>query len=107
MTNLSEEDIKAIAKQIIALTKNNIDIMPRGKTPLKDITDKYHEMLYSRYGTTGTIADSIRTTACVMAGQRYCNRLAGEQLNKACEYMEYIYKAIENTINENGNNNDG
>lgn len=98
MTNLSEEDIDAIAKRIITLTKNNIDIMPRGKTRLKDVTDKYHNMLYHRYGATGTMADAIRLTACLMAGQRYCNRLEGEQIDKACEYMEYIYKTIESTI---------
>ena len=95
MVNLSTEDIDAIAKRIVELTKNDVDITPRGKTPLKDITDKYHNMLYSRYGATGTPADAIRTTACLMAGQRYCNRLYGEQLVKACEYMENIYQTIE------------
>lgn len=95
MTNLSVEDIDAIAKRIVELTKSNVDITPRGKTPLTEIANKYHQMLYKKYGVTGTTASAIRTTCCLMAGQRYCSGLHGEQLDKACEYMEYIYQTIE------------
>ena len=95
MTNLSKEDIDAIAKRIVELTKNNVDITPRGKTPLTDIAKKYHQVLYNKYGVTGTLESAIRVTCCLMAGQRYCSQLHGEQLEKACEYMEYIYQTIE------------
>lgn len=95
MTNLSAEDIDAIAKRIIELTKNNVDITPRNKTPLTDIAKKYHQTLYNKFGVTGTLESSIRTTCCLLAGQRYCNALRGEQLEKACEYMERIYQTIE------------
>ena len=100
MANLSTEDIDAIAKRIVELTKGNVDITPRGKTPLTDIINKNHQMLYRKYGATGTMEAAIRTTACLMAGQRYCSGLHGEQLEKACEYMEYIYKTIEGTGKE-------
>ena len=95
MTNLSTEDIDAIAKRIVEITKSNVDITPRGKTPLTEIINKHHQMLYRRYGATGTMEAAIRTTSCLMAGQRYCSALKGEQLEKACEYMEYIYQTIE------------
>lgn len=95
MTNLSPEDIDAIAKSMVELMKKSVDKTPRGKTPLADITEKYHKMLFDRYGVTGTTASAIRTTACLMAGQRYCSALRGEQMEKACEYMEYIYQTIE------------
>ena len=100
MANLSTEDIEVIAKKIVELTKSNINTSPRGKTPLTGIINKYHTMLYRKYGATGTMEAAIRTTACLMAGQRYCSELHGEQLEKACEYMEYIYKTIEGTEKE-------
>ena len=100
MTNLSEEDIDAIAKRIVEITQKKMDTMSRGKTPLTDITNKYHEMLYRKYGVTGSTAAAIRQTSCLMAGQRYCSSLHGEQLEKACEYMEYIYQTIENLDKE-------
>lgn len=105
MTNLSAEDIDAIAKKIVELTKNNVDITPRGKTPLSDITNKYHQMLYRKYGATGTMQAAIRTTCCLMAGQRYCSSLRGEQMEKACEYMEYIYQTIEKLGDDNDETN--
>ena len=100
MANLSTEDIDAIAKRIVELTNSNINTSPRGKTPLTGIINKYHTMLHRKYGATGTMEAAIRTTVCLMAGQRYCSELRGEQLEKACEYMEYIYKTIEGTGKE-------
>ena len=100
MSNLTSEDIDAIAKRIVEITSKNVDTTPRHKTPLTDIAKKYHTTLYKRYGVTGTMEASIRTTSCLMAGQRYCSALRGEQLEKACEYMEYIYQTIQKTSEE-------
>lgn len=100
MSNLTSEDIDAIAKRIVEITSKNVDTTPRNKTPLTDIAKKYHMTLYKRYGVTGTMEAAIRTTSCLMAGQRYCSALRGEQLEKACEYMEYIYQTIQKTSEE-------
>lgn len=73
----------------------DIDTNTRNKTLLTDIAKKYHAMLYKKFGVTGMLESSIRTTCCMLAGERYAKALQGEQLEKACEYMERIYQAIE------------
>jgi hypothetical protein len=57
-------------------------------------------MMHKKYDVTYNLESCIRTTACLMAGRRYCSSLQGEELEKACEYMEYIYQTIQKTSEE-------
>lgn len=92
-TGVEEKDIKKIEDYIKQNPK--IDTNTRNKTALTDIANKYRNVLQERFGRGEMLESSIRTTCCMLAGARYAKALEGEQLEKACKYMERIYQAIE------------
>lgn len=93
MENLSEEDVERIAKKMLELKKEN-RYYGIEKQCICEVKNKYHWKLYHKFGETGCLENSIRVTACLLAGYR---RVADVPLSKAqevSEYLEELYKRI-------------
>ena len=91
---LSNEDIEKIALKVVNMQKENEIKKLRNTFRLSNITNKYHQQMYQKFGTTGRIDDAIRTVATYKCGQRYISRLSGEKQKQCEQYAEKLYKDI-------------
>ncbi len=91
---ITDEDVEKIAKKVIEKQKENEVKKIRSTFRLSNITNKYHEQMYHKFGTTGRIEDAIRTVAVYKCGQRYISRVTEDRCKECEDYAEKLYRDI-------------
>ena len=68
---LTDDDVERIAKKILELQAKDGIKAVRSPNMIAEVTRKYHQKLWGKFGGTGTIEQAVRTVAIYSQGQRY------------------------------------
>lgn len=91
---MTDEEIEKLAEKLAQKQKEEYIKSRRQHNTIAEITRKYHERIWDKFGATGTIESAIRTVAIYKAGERYISRLNDEQLVECQEYAEKLFKDL-------------
>ncbi len=91
---LTDEEVDKIAKKVLEMQLQQGIKTTNGRCSIADITNKYHEKMYKRFGTTGQIESAIRTVAVYKVGVRYIAQIPENKFEECRNYAEQIYKDI-------------
>lgn len=91
---MTDEDIEKVARKVLEMQKQEGVKTVKNQNTVAEVISKYHKEVYDKFGTTGQIDSAIRTVAIYSQGQRYISRLTAEELDKAREFAEILYKKI-------------
>lgn len=91
---MTDEDIEKIAKRVLEMQIEQGVKAINGRCSLADISNKYHQKMFDKFGTTGQIESAIRTVAIYKTGVRYMARIPENKFEECRNYAEKIYKDI-------------
>ena len=93
---MSEEEKQKLKQEIISeLIQDNIKESTRTFNS-SQISKKYRDEMYKKFGSRGRIDDAIRTVAIYKCGTRYLSQIPCNKIEEFFNYMEKLYKDILN-----------
>lgn len=91
---MTDEEIDKIAKRVLEMQLQQGVKAINGKCSVSDISNKYHNKMFEKFGTTGQIETAIRTVAVYKTGVRYIAQIPENKFEECRNYAEKLYKDI-------------
>ena len=91
---MTDEEIDKIAKRVLELQLEQGIRTLNGKCSIADISNKYHQKMFEKFGTTGQIETAIRTVAVYKTVVRYIAQIPENKFEECRNYAEKLYKDI-------------